>query len=142
MGFLSNILGGKSKYPDLPADDPLVKQVEQIKEPLQTLMEKIKDPLEIVPAEDHTYVFIGKPPKRFGVAWIKQGEVNNFNLIAKEKGIDPAAMQDISAKLGSAYEQYDDIQRYTTNIGDRDVVVTPSKELTKKVDEIIDRAIG
>ena len=142
MGFFSNMLGGKSKYPELPADNPLARQVEQIKGPLQTLMEKVKDPLEIVPADDHTYVFIGKPPKRFGVAWIKEGELSNLQLVAKEKGIGPAKMQDISEKLGSAYEQCDDAPRYTANIADREVVVTPSTALTQKVDQIIGEAIN
>ena len=142
MGFFSNMLGGKSKYPDIPADNPLASQVEQIKGPLQTLMEKVKDPLEIVPADGYTYIFIGKPPKRFGVAWIKEGELNNLQLIAKEKGIGAAEMQDISEKLGSAYEQCNDAPRYTANIADREVIVTPSTDLTKKVDQIIGEAIN
>lgn len=138
MGFLSNILGSKPKYPDLTSENPLANQVEQIKGPLQSLMEKVKDPIEIVPADSYTYVFIGKPPKRFGIAWIKEGELSNFQMVAKEKGIGAAEMQDISEKLGSAYEQYtDDSQRFSATIANRNIVVTPSTELTKKVDQII-----
>lgn len=142
MGLFSNILGSKPKYPDLPDDNPLKNKVEQIKVPLQTLMEQIKDPIEIVPADSYTYVFIGKPPKKFGIAWIKDGELNNFQQVAKEKGIGAAEMVDISEKLGSAYEQYSDDQRYSATIAGRDVVVTPSTELTRKVDQIISEVIN
>jgi len=142
MGLISNILGSKPKYPDLTDDNPLSSKVAQVKAPLQTLMEQIKDPIEIVPADSYTYVFIGKPPKKFGIAWIKEGELSNFQQVAKEKGISPAEMVDISEKLGSAYEQYSDGQRYSATIAGREVVVTPSTELTSKVDQIIGEAIN
>lgn len=142
MGFLNNILGSKPKYPDLTEDNPLADKVEQVKAPLQTLMEQVKDPIEIVPADSYTYVFIGKPPKKFGIAWIKGGELSNFQQLAKDRGIGAAQMVDISAKLGSAYEQHSDGQRYSATVAGREVVVTPSTELTRKVDQIIGEVIN
>jgi hypothetical protein len=141
MGFFSNMLGSKPDYPDLTADHPIAPQIEQIMEPLQSLLEKVKDPIEIVPAASHTYVFIGKPPKKFGIAWIKGGKLSNFQAVAKEQGIGAAQMVDISEKLGSAYEEHSDAKRYSANIADRNVVVTPSSELTREMDKIIGEVI-
>ena len=142
MGFLNNILGSKPKYPDLPDDNPLAGKVEQVKAPLQTLMGQVKDPIEIVPADSYTYVFIGKQTKKFGIAWIKGGELSNLQQLAKDRGIAAAQMVAISEKLGSAYEQHSDSQRYSATIAGREVVVTPSTELTRKVDQIIGEVIN
>jgi hypothetical protein len=38
----------------------------------EKLAGETKDPLEVVPAEDSVYIFVGKPPKKFGIAWIEQ----------------------------------------------------------------------
>ncbi len=139
---LFNKLGGKPKYPELQDDNPLANQVEQIKQPLGSLMEQVKDPIEIIPDTKQTYVFIGKPPKKFGIAWIEQGEVKNFQLVAKEHGMSPSQMLACSQKLGSAYEHHQDDQRFTAHVANRDVVVTPSAELAQELDQIIREAIS
>ena len=132
----------KPKYPELQDDNPLASQLDQISQPLNALIEQVKDPIEVVPDGKQTYVFIGKPPKKFGIAWIEQGEIKNFQLVAKEQGMSPSEMLAYSEKLGSAYEQHQNDERFTAHIGKRDVVVTPSAGLAQKVDQIIGAAIS
>ena len=94
-----------------------------------------------VPCGERTYIFIGKPPKRFGVAWIEDGEVKNFTLLAKEQGIGAKDMQAISDRLREAYEQHQDAERYQTTVAGREVVVTPVRELGDNVQGIIAQAL-
>jgi len=137
MGFFSKAFGGKPDYPELETGNPAHEQLQAIEQPLQELMEKIHDPLEIVPAEDRTYVFVGKPPKRFGIAWIENGEVVNFQLQAKEHGLTPIELQQVIDRVGEAYAQAEDAKRFSTKIAGRDIVVTPSPDLKKDVQQIV-----
>ena len=133
MGFFSK----KLNYPELDSDNPLANQIHMFDRPLEDLMGQISDPLEVVPAEDHAYVFIGKPPKKFGVAMIEDGSVQSFVAAAKEKGLDPGKIQMLNEKLRDAYMHNLDAQRYKTSVAGREVVVTPCDQLDQEVKEII-----
>jgi hypothetical protein len=133
MGFFSK----KLKYPELDSDNPVANQVHEFDRPLEDLMGQISDTLEVIPAEDHAYVFIGKPPKKFGVAMIEDGSVQSFVAAAKEKGLDPGKIQMLNDQLREAYIHNLDAQRYKTSVAGREVVVTPSMELDREVKEII-----
>ena len=142
MGLLDNMFGGKQNYPDLDPNSSVKNQVDEVEAPLEELVSQVNDPLEIVPCGERTYVFIGKPPKRFGVAWIENGEVKNFTLLAKEQGIGAADMQTISDRLREAYEQFQDAERYQTTVAGREVVVTPERDLGHNVQGIIAEALA
>lgn len=137
MGFFNKAFRGKSDYPELDADSPVMDQLHAIEQPLRELMAMISDPLEVVPAEGRTYVFVGKPPKRFGIAWIENGQLVNFQVQAKEMGINPNDLQSTIAKLGTAYEHDTNTQRYSTTIAGRTITVTPSRPLNMEVQEIV-----
>ena len=81
MGLLGKIFSSK---PDFPAIDPgstAAERVARVEEQLHDLAGKVKEPLEVVPAEQAAYVFIGKPPKKFGLAWIHDGKVSGLNTL-------------------------------------------------------------
>lgn len=137
MGFFSKAFGSKPDYPQLQTGDPLLERIHDIEQPLQELMKMIHDPLEIVPAEGRTYVFVGKPPKRFGIAWIENGQLVNFQVQAKEQGINPSLLQTVITKIGTAYEHEQNTKRYTTRIAGRDITVTPSHQLKREVQDIV-----
>jgi hypothetical protein len=132
MGFFSK----KLQYPDLDPDNPAVEQVNDVEDQLQDLMGQVKDPLEVVPAQDHAYVFIGKPPKKFGVAMIQDGDVQSFVAIAKENGLDQNRIQMLNEQLRNAYMNNMDAQRFKTNVAGKEVVVTPCSKLDQEVREI------
>ena len=133
MGFFSK----KPKYPELASHDRAAELVQNVEAPLQELMGQVSDPLEVVPADDHAYVFIGKPPKKFGVATIEQGKVQSFVAEAKEKGLDQARIQLLNEQLRDAYSHNMDAQRYKTNVAGKEVVVTPCAQLDQEISQIM-----
>ena len=100
-------------------------------------MKQVSDPLEVIPAEDHAYVFIGKPPKQVGVAMIEDGAVQSFVAAAKEKGLDQAKIQMMNEQLRDAYVHNQDAQRYKTVVAGKEVVVTPCMQLDQEVKQIM-----
>ena len=133
MGFFSK----KLNYPELDSDTPVAGQLHEMEEPLKTLMGQVSDPLEVIPADDHAFVFIGKPPKKFGVAKIEEGAVQSFVAAAKEKGLDQARIQLLNEQLRDAYVHNLDAQRYKTSVAGKEVVVTPCPELDQEVKQIL-----
>ncbi len=133
MGFFSK----KLNYPELDSDNPVADQLHEFDGPLQDLMGQISDTLEVVPADDHAYVFIGKPPKKFGVAMIEDGAVQSFIAAAKEKGLDQAKIQMLNEQLRDAYMHNMDAQRYKTRVAGKEVVVTPCLQLDQEVRQIM-----
>ena len=133
MGFFSK----KLNYPELDSDNPAADQVHEFDGPLQELMGQVSDTLEVVPADDHAYVFIGKPPKKFGVAMIEDGAVQSFIAAAKEKGLDQAKIQMLNERLRDAYMHNMDAQRYKTSVAGKEVVVTPCSQLDQEVKQIM-----
>lgn len=132
MGFFSK----KIDYPELAPDNPAAKQIHAIEGSLRELMGQISDPLEVVPASDCAFVFIGKPPKRFGMA-ILDDKVHSFAAAAREKGLAPTEVQQINEKLRDAYVQCQDAPRYKTQVNGKEVVVTPNTQLEHEVREIM-----
>ncbi len=133
MGLFSK----KLQYPELDSSNPAAEQVQEFEDQLQDLMNQVRDPLEVVPAQDHAYVFIGKPPKKFGVAMIEDGAVQSFVAAAKENGLSPARIQLLNDQLRDAYIHNMDAQRFKTNVAGKEVVVTPCLKLDQEVKEIL-----
>jgi len=80
----------------------------------------------------------GKPPKKFGLAWIHEGKVSGLNTLIEEHGVTPAEIEKVLEALREAYEKHQDAQHYTASIDKRNVVVTASESLEREVHSIID----
>ena len=133
MGLFSK----KVDYPELGDDSPVAEQINEVEGPLKTLMSQVSDPLEVIPADKQTYVFIGKPPKKFGVAVIESGVVQSFVAAAKEKGLEPVKIQKLNEQFRDAYVQNQEAQRYKASIAGKEIVVTPCAELAREVTQIM-----
>jgi len=131
MGLFSK----KINYPELAEDTMAAKQIHAIEGALKELIGQISDPLEVVPTDGQAFVFIGKPPKRFGMAMIDEA-VHSLGASAKEHGIDQIQLQKINEKLRHAYLNCQNAPRYKTSVDGKAVVVTPSEQLAKEVSEI------
>lgn len=140
MGFLGKLFGLESKYPNLASDTIAAKKLAALKHPLEELTKKVNDTMEVVPADDSAYVFIGKPPKNFGMAWIEKGKVYNFKTLTDEKAVPQQKITKMVGALADAYRRSDSESRYSTEIGDKVVTVTPSQNLAKEVKNIIGNA--
>ena len=143
MGILGKLFGGKNDYPSLDLSAPVAKTLESVRPPLEKLAEETKAPLEVVPAEDSVFIFIGKPPKKFGIAWIEDGEkIINFKSLVEEKGLTPTSLEHLNEKLRQAYIAHQDQPRYVTKISDRDIVVIPSPSLLDNLKDVVDKTVG
>jgi hypothetical protein len=143
MGILGKFFGAKHDYPPLDSSTPAAKQLESVLSPLERLAEKTNDPLEIVPAEDSAYIFVGKPPKKFGILWIEEGDkIVNFKSLADEKGLSPNSLLQLSDELKKAYIAHQDEPRYVTQVSDREVVVIPSTSLLNNLQGVVAHAVG
>jgi hypothetical protein len=142
MGILGQFFGGKHNYPSLDSSAPAARQLEAVRLPLEKLANETKDPLEVVPAEDSVYIFVGKPPKKFGIAWIEDGDkIVNFKSLVDEKGLSQDSLQNLSEKLRKAYIAHQDKPRYVTRISDREIVVIPSTSLLNNLKSVVEQTI-
>ncbi|MDO8906486.1 hypothetical protein [Hydrogenophaga sp.] len=137
MGLLDKIFGSKVKYPPLPAGSEALVKLDEIKAPLEELAHKVSDHLEVVPAEHEAFVFLGKPPENFGVAWIHDGKITSLKDIAKEHHLSQVEVGELIVRLGEAYEHASETPRYSAEIGGKQMVVIPSKGLEQEVHQIM-----
>jgi hypothetical protein len=143
MGILGKLFSSKHDYPSLDSSAPAAQQLESVRPPLEKLAAETSDPLEVVPADDSVYVFIGKPPKKFGIAWIEDGDkIVNFKSLVDEKGLSPDQLQNLSEELRKAYIAHQDKPRYTTNIRDREVVVIHSASLVDNLKGVVEATVS
>ncbi len=143
MGILGKFFGTKYDYPPLDSSALAAKQLESVLSPLEKLAEKSNDPLEIVPAEDTVYIFVGKPPKKFGIVWIEEGDkIINFKTLADEKGLSSNGLLQLSDELKNAYIAHQNEPRYVIQISNREVVVIPSTSLLNDLKGVVAQAVG
>ena len=141
MGLFGNLFSSKPDYPALDPTSPAANRVAEVGKELDKLADQVNDRLEVIPSEHAAYVYIGKPPKKFGLAWIHDGKISGLNTLVEEHGLDPLEVSKVVDQLREAYERNADVKRFCTNVHDRDVVVTPSTRLEQEVHEIIDKLV-
>lgn len=138
MGLFGNLFGAKDPgYPALDPAAPAAAQLDNVRPVLETLAEKVNQPLEIIPASEGAFVYIGKPPKKFGLAWVEDGTLKNFKTLTDEHGVTPKELNSINIKLQTAYERHQDQPRYTAEIAGQNMVVIPSANFEQDIKEII-----
>ena len=141
MGMLEKWFGGKNDFPPLPADNDAQEKLVEVKPQLEQLANKVRDHLEIVPGEHEAYVYLGKPPKHFGIAWLHDGKVDGLKELVDQHKLSQSQVQTLVSALGDAYEQASEAPRYSTEVAGRQVTVIPSQGLGKEVHQIIEGAI-
>jgi hypothetical protein len=137
MGFLDRFMGGP-KYPELDPASDMARQLDKFRDPMNKVATDVKDRLEVVTGEDGAFIFIGKPPKQFGVMWVQGSEVMNLKTLAQAKQLDASALNSIVEKMRSAYQRHNDEQRFVARMANREVVVHPSDEFEHEMEAIVD----
>ena len=141
MGMFDKWFGGRKDYPPLPADNEAMAKLDEVKAQLEELAKRVHEHLEVVPAEHEAYVYLGHPPKRFGVAWIHDGKVTSLNELVEEHHLSREQAVKLVDDLGHAYEHASEETRYSTDLAGKRVVVIPSLGLGQEVHDIVDSAI-
>ena len=139
MGLFSNLFSSKIDYPPIDPNSAAACRISLVENELEELAGKVSDRLEVVPSEHAAYVFIGKPPSKFGLAWIHDGKVSGLNNLVQDHGMKPLEVEKVVDELREAYEDASEVNRFSATVKSREVVVTPSGKLEAKVHEIIER---
>jgi hypothetical protein len=142
MGLLGNLFGGEKEHPPLDAANPTAARLERNRTVLESFAKRVQDKLEIVPGERSVYVFVGKPPKTFGIVWFHDGQESNFRMLMKERGLSAGIVQTLSDELRDAYARNQAEPRYSYTLAGRKVTVTPSRALDEQVAGIIAKVSG
>ena len=137
MGLFSKVFGQSQEYPDLARDSAAAKQLAAVSSDLEKLARDVKDPMEVVPSDKGAYVFIGKPPKKFGIAWIEGDQIKSFKTLMEEQGLSAQQVAKLSDALRDIYLRHQDANHYRTTIANRDIIITPSKPLENEVREVL-----
>ena len=141
MGLFGNLFSSKPDFPAIDPNSAAAARLAEVEKELDELADQVNDRLEVIPSEHAAYVFIGKPPKKFGLAWIHDGKVSGLNTLVEEHGLKPLEVEKVVEQLREAYERNGEVDRFCATVHDRDVVVTPSNRLEKEVHEIIDKVV-
>ncbi|MBT9463167.1 hypothetical protein [Hydrogenophaga sp.] len=137
MRLFDKLFGHKVEYPPLPMDSEAIGKLDEIKAPLEELAHKVSGHLEVVPAEHEAFVFLGKPPASFGIAWIHDGKVSSLNDMAKEHHLTQVEVGELIFRLGEAYQHASETPRYSAKFGGKQMVVIPSQGLEQEVHQIM-----
>ena len=140
MSFLERLFG-RTSYPDLSEGHPLRQKLGAWEPQLRELAEQMHAPMEILPADQEAFVFVGKPPKRFNLAWIHDGKIETLKNIEQERHIPAKEMGRLVEDLAEAYSASDDGERYQAEIAGAKVIVNTSDQLEHRVDEILNRVV-
>ena len=143
MGFIDKLFGSAKEYPPLNKDNPAAQKIDALRQPVEKLLSEVKDPVEVVPGDETAFFFIGKPPKKFGVAWVgKDGKVVNFKSLVEEKGLSMISLERLSDRLKQIYIQHQEEPRYSVTINEKQVVVTPSEALKNDIRMVIEDTVS
>ncbi len=143
MGLFDGLFGGKKEYPPLDQSGSAAGNLESLRAPLTEISGSINDSLEVIPAENSAYVFFGKPPKKFGIVWIEEGDrIVNFKSLIEQKGLSEVRVGMLSQQLGQIYTTHKDEPRYSSRIGEREIVVIPSQALFADLKKVVEDASG
>lgn len=139
MGFFGKIFDKGPQYPELSGDSAAAAKLAAIHASLEQLARDVSDPMEVVPTDDGAYVFIGKPPKKFGIAWIEGDEIKSFKTLMEEHGMSAQAVSKVSDELRDVYVRHHETEHFQATIANREIVVTPDAALEKDVREILSK---
>ena len=140
MGIFGTLFGKKEVCPLLDPTSAAAARIAARSAELEPFVRKVHGYLELVPAADAVYVYLGKPPGEFGLAWFENDREVNFTSLKKDQGLSEGRIQVLSKKLGAVYRKSAGAARYATTIAGKEVLVTPSDALAAEIRRAIDEA--
>lgn len=137
MGLFDMFLGSKTDYPPRPGGHEALPKLDEIKAPQEELARKVSDHMEVVPAGHEAFVFLGKPPKKLGIAWIRDGKTVGLKEFAEEHRLSQLEVGKLIVRLGETYGHASETPRYSVEFGGKLMVVIPSKRLEQELHQIM-----
>lgn len=143
MGFLDRIFGGSTpQHPALDPASPVAARLTPFTSQLEKISAATRDGIEAAPQRDALFVFVGHPPKGFGVVRYRaQGEDNLIQLM-RAANLSMVQVQEISDQARSAYVAHQGAPRFTHRVGRRSITAIDRETLGSKLDAVFDAARG
>jgi len=143
MGLLDRLFSGSApQHPPLEPGTPVAARLDAFTGELEKLVGDVRDAIEAVPERDALFVFVGHPPKGFGV--VRYGSDGEANLIQimREAKLPPTRVQEVSDRARKAYVAHQEAPRFAFHVGKRAITVIDSEPLGEKLDEVFTAARG
>jgi hypothetical protein len=139
MGFFGKLFGQGESLPPLEAGSEAGRAIAEHRKELEEIAGKVRDPLEVVPGKGALYVFIGRPPDRFGIVWFHEGREDNLKNLMKSRGLAQREVQALSDAVRRAYVAAQGDPRFTHQAAGKAVTVRHSPALAEALAGILHR---
>ncbi len=140
MGFFDKLMGKDQEHPALDAASPAARRIEKHRAMIEPFFKRVNEKFEVIPMDDAVYVFVGKPPSAFGVAWFNNGKEHNLKSFMAEHGLPAPKIQLLSDELRDVYVKFQSAERFSSTIGGKKVTVTPSDAFGAETARVIKEA--
>lgn len=139
MGFLDALFGSKQpQHPPLDPASPLAARLARHQASLDGFAARVRDRIEAVPGDRTLYLFIGKPPEMFGIAWFDGGgEEESLRTILKSRNLPQSRVQQISDDVREVYVRHQVAPRFAATAAGKPVAVTDATALVADLDRVI-----
>ncbi len=137
MGFFNKLFGSDIEHPFLDDSNPAARQLEELRGKLEELAERIQVPMEVVPADGKALIFVGEPPKAFGIFMVDREQVGNLKELAEYSGMSEDELASLTDHLRNAYIQRQQAPRFSTSIAKGQVTVIQSPDLINEVKNLV-----
>ena len=140
MGFFDKFKGKDQTYPSLDQSSAAYQRVQKHRAMIEPFFQRVNEKFEMIPTDDAVYVFVGKPPSAFGVAWFRDGKEHNLKSFMQEHGLSPQKVQILSDKLRDVYVNFQSADRFSISLAGKTITVTPVDAFGQAVAKVIQEA--
>lgn len=138
MGLFNGMFG--PKHPDLDSQSDAASQIANQGHELEAFVSAANDRMEAIPGEGPLYVFVGKPPKAFGLVWFDGDGRHDVRSMMESNAMTRDAASQLVQELPVMYSRYSEEGRFAHKIGSKSVVVTPSAAFYAELQQAVTRA--
>jgi hypothetical protein len=140
MGFFDKLMGKDQTYPALDQSSAAYQRIQKHRAMVEPFFQRVNEKFEMIPTDDAVYVFVGKPPSAFGVAWFNGGKEHNLKSFMQEHGLSAQKVQILSDKLRDVYVSFQSAERFSISLGGKTITVTPIDAFGQAVAKVIQEA--
>lgn len=140
MGFFDKLTGKNHTYPVLDQSSAAYQRIQKHRAKIEPFFQRVNEKFEMIPMDDAVYVFVGKPPSAFGLAWFSGGKEHNLKSFMQDHGLSPQKVQILSDKLRDIYVGFQSAERFSITLGGKTITVTPVDGFGQAVAKVIEEA--
>jgi hypothetical protein len=108
----------------------------------QSFVKGAIDKMEVVPGAGAIYVYVGNPPKAFGLVWFENGERFDVRSLLGTGALAPESAAMLTRQIRAVYESHDAADRFGYEASSHKVTVTHSDEMYRELRKTIGDALS